>query len=264
MLTTVRKVVWMAGALLLATAMMTSSTVVSANGPDLVRVSAKVNGIESPVAPGSLVAKGTLKADGACDTPLVTLETAVSKGGPKHVSVSVETSPQCEMIVKEVSSSSSIVQPPSRPGNVKSVNPAAVNGSPAPGRSAPMGALETTYRVWAESVYRDVARLALTTAHGELQYKDSGSQVYGGSNPNNYCWWLPDGWSLDSCSSTWDPNGTSEVWSEDYGSFHFTGNNWPHSQSARAIGLPGDSYSASCSHQGDTVPGGLWTCDSGR
>lgn len=251
------------GALILVIALATTGSALARDGQEPVRAFATVNGTEVPLVVGMVIAKGTLRTDGVCNIPMVTVGARVSNAVPTHARITVETTSNCEMVVKEIVFDQSAS--PSLPaGKMKLAEPTVVAPSIDGGPAVHVGILATSYRVWGESVYRDPVRIPLTSVHGELSYYDDGSQVYGGYNRSNYCWWLPDGWSNTSCYYTWDPNGPSSVYSQTDGSFQWTGGLWPHWHWVKALGYPNNEWGVGCQTQGDTVPGGLWTCDGGR
>ncbi len=104
----------------------------------------------------------------------------------------------------------------------------------------------------------------LTRVHARLRYLDSGSQVYGGYDPFDQCFWLAD-WINLYCQASWWPYGPSLVYTMTEGSFRFRfSQSWQHWHRARYEGQPGGWNRWWCERSGATVPGGFWKCEGGR
>lgn len=126
-----------------------------------------------------------------------------------------------------------------------------------------MGILSTHFRGWAEQDYNDVIGWDLTTVHTGFDYYDSGTSMWGVSNPD--CWYsyLFDGWYNLSNAAYWDPNSSSYIWVNEEASFRFSGMRWEHWQKIQYNAWPG-GWNYWSDFSGALVPLGYLDTSGGR
>jgi len=254
--------------LLIIALAMTRPVMAQEGEPEQGYAYAIVNGAELPLAPGMVIATGELRSGGICSMPLVRLVGGGTMEGPSHGTILVHITPNCSLIVKEVTFDQKSM-PPARPSpkakGVRVVEPIVHDLSPNNSPSENVATSNVSHFLgWAESEYNDVVGIDLTRVHAEMKYFDNGTQVYGGHDPYNECYAFWDGWRILSCAAHWWPNGPNYVYTNTEGEFEWLFGQYRHWHKAQYDGWPNGVHQWWCDHRGNTVPGGYWKCEGGR
>ncbi len=165
--------------------------------PGMDGVTLIVGGVEKPVRLGQVVyappggasdAPGDSDGPLACNTPLMTITIEGSAG---ISGVTVSTDEDCVVSVTEITP--------------VTIGPAAY--------SDPQ---ERRYRGWVKSELDDDVGIDVTAVYTKFDYYDNAEMVYGDRYRDGYCYyfWYPGGWSTSSCSASWWPHGSAQVYTQ--------------------------------------------------
>lgn len=261
-----RSILAVAAVLVLSAILFTGGTVIGQEADADECAYAIVDGTKVSIVPGKVIATGELASDGTCELPRIVL---VGEGteDSSHGYIKVHVTENCEVVVTEVTFDQNATPPPE-------VSPGPGVGYPEPivepkdvERSISSGGVSLLgtqhYRGWAESENNDWLGIDVTRVHAAMSYYDNGSQVYGGHNPYNQCYWMSHFKCLD-CDAHWIPSGPSNVYINTEGEFELKVTGWWwHWHKAQYNAYPGGYYYW-CAHQGSVIPGGYWKCEGGR